>query len=46
MPEMFLKGFAICGGEVALGELVVMLALGLPLLLLLRRTKLLERLEG
>ena len=47
MPgEAFLKGFAICGGEVALGELVVMLALGLPQLLLLRRTKLPERLDG
>ena len=42
--ERFLYGLALFGGEVALGELAVMLLLGLPLLLLLRRTDLLHRL--
>ena len=43
-PSEFWKGFAIMGGEVALGELVVLYALGVPLVITMRRTGLLERL--
>ena len=43
-PSEFWKGFAIMGGEVALGELVVLYALGIPLVITMRRTGLMERL--
>lgn len=43
MPaELFWQGFALHGAQVAAGELAVMLSLGLPLQLLLRRTQLTE----
>ena len=42
--DLFWHGLAMFGGEVSLSELAVMLLLGLPLLLLLRRTDLLRRL--
>ena len=42
-PEDLLRGFAICAAEVAVGELAVMLVLGLPLIYLLRRTHALDR---
>lgn len=44
MPDNLLLGFAINAAQVAVGELVVMLVLGLPLQALLRRTRLLDRL--
>ena len=40
----FWQGFAIMGGEVALGEAVVLYALGVPLVIAMRRTGLMERL--
>ena len=40
----FWQGFAVMGGEVALGELVVLYALGVPLVIAMRRTGLMERL--
>ena len=40
----FWQGFAVMGGEVALGEAVVLYALGVPLFITMRRTGLMERL--
>lgn len=40
----FWQGFAVMGGEVALGEAVVLYALGVPLVIAMRRTGLMERL--
>ena len=40
----FWQGFAVMGGEVALGELVVLYALGVRLVIAMRRTGLMERL--
>ena len=40
----FWQGFAVMGGEVALGEAVVLYALGVPLVITMRRTGLMERL--
>ena len=45
-PAAFWKGFAIFGAEVGAGELAVMYLLGLPLLLVLRRQGLDERLRA
>ena len=42
-PQDLLRGFVICGAEVAAGELAVMLLLGLPLIYLFRRTHALDR---
>lgn len=36
-PDHFLRGFVLMGSQVALGEACVMIVLGVPLLLLLRR---------
>ena len=36
-PDAFLEGFVVMGAQVALGELAVMVILGLPLALLIRR---------
>ncbi|MBR6425109.1 MAG: QueT transporter family protein [Oscillospiraceae bacterium] len=36
-PDNFLSGFALMGAQVGLGELVVMVVLGLPLAYLIRR---------
>ena len=44
MPDNLLLGFAINAAQVAVGELVVMLVLGLPLQTMLRRTRLMDRL--
>ncbi len=43
-PSEFWQGFAVMGGEVALGEAVVLYALGVPLVIAMRRTGLMERL--
>lgn len=44
MPEsMFWYGFGLMGAEVGVGELVVMYGLGLPLLLLLKKRKIMDR---
>ena len=44
-PEAFWKGFVLFGAEVGAGELAVMYLLGLPLLLILQRTGLGERIR-
>ena len=44
MPDNLLLGFAINAAQVAVGELAVMLVLGLPLQQMLKRTKLMDRL--
>lgn len=43
MPEDFLLGFAINGTQVALGEIVVMVFLGLPLYAFAKRTRFLDK---
>ena len=40
----FWQGFVVMGGEVAFGEAVVLYALGVPLVIAMRRTGLMERL--
>lgn len=45
-PEALLQGFLTMGAQVALGELAVMAALGLPLLLFLEKTALPRRILG
>ena len=44
MPENFLTGFALMGAEVAFGELVVMLCMGIPLMIYLPKSKAFMRL--
>ncbi len=44
-PDAFWQGFLINGAGVAFGEAVVMYGLGLPLAALLRKTRLLERIN-
>lgn len=45
MPqELFWQGFAIMGGEVALGETAVLYALGVPLYLYMKKSAVLDRL--
>lgn len=44
-PEAFWQGFAINGGQVALGELAVMVVLGIPLYLYLQKSQLLHKLH-
>lgn len=43
MPDKLPVGFLICGGQVALGEVVVMVFLGIPLYLFAKRTGFVER---
>ena len=45
-PDAFWAGFLTMGAQVALGELAVMAALGLPLIAYLSRSRLLSRLTG
>lgn len=45
-PESWWQGFALNGAEVAFGELVVLYILGMPLLLMMQRRKLDERLKA
>ena len=45
MPENLLLGFATMGAQVLIGEAAVLYVLGLPLLLVLRRGNVLERLQ-
>ena len=44
-PDAFWQGFLLNGAGVAFGEAVVMYGLGLPLATLLRKTRLLERIN-
>lgn len=44
MPKDFLLGFAINGAQVALGEITVMVFLGIPLFAFAKRTRFLEKL--
>ena len=44
LPENLLKGFLIFGGEVLLGEIAVLYVLGVPLLLFMRKNRLIEKL--
>ncbi len=44
-PDALLQGFVVNGAGVALGELVVLYGLGLPLAAVLRRTRVLDRLH-
>ncbi len=45
MPqELFWQGFAVMGGEVALGETVVLYVLGVPLYMYMKKTAVLDRL--
>lgn len=46
LPEQLLPGFALFGGEVLLGELIVLYLLGVPLLLFFRKSGLMERLSS
>ena len=43
-PDALVQGFFINGGEVLLGEAVVLYLLGVPLLLFFRRSGLMEKL--
>ena len=43
-PDALVQGFFINGGEVLLGEAVVLYLLGMPLLLFFRRSGLMEKL--
>lgn len=45
MPDALVQGFFINAGYVALGEAVVLYALGVPLFLYMRRTNLIAKLE-
>lgn len=38
MPDQLPMGFAVCGAQVALGEIAVMVCLGIPLYLFAKRT--------
>ena len=43
-PEAFRRGFILFGAEIALGQAVVLYALGVPLYLLAKKTALIEKL--
>lgn len=43
MPDKLPMGFLICGGQVALGEIAVMVCLGVPLYLFAKRTGFVEK---
>ena len=43
MPDKLPLGFLICGGQVALGEIAVMVCLGIPLYLFAKRTGFVSR---
>ena len=46
MPDKLPVGFAICGAQVAVGEIAVMVFLGIPLYLFAKRTGFVERAIG
>ena len=43
MPDKLPLAFLICGGQVALGEIAVMVCLGIPLYVFAKRTKFVEK---
>ena len=46
MPDMLPMGFFLCGAQVAFGELIVMVFLGIPLYLFAKRTGFVQKLMG